>query len=38
MWFALLLEVLVWMVQFQLHGWLGTGPTASLQLQSAKKK
>jgi hypothetical protein len=37
-WFALLLEALVWILQFQLHCWLSTGPTASLQLQSKKKK
>jgi hypothetical protein len=37
-WFALLLEALVWILQFQLHGLPGTGPTARLQLQSKKKK
>jgi hypothetical protein len=31
-WFALLLEALVWMLEFRPHGWLGIGTTASLYL------
>jgi hypothetical protein len=36
-WFAMLLDALVWMLEFRPHGWLGRSTTASLYLQSKEK-